>query len=152
MEKFELKLKNIANEYNIDLNTIDSKTLARLKEIYAYVHQEQASLDEFLSKSIHSKGFTITDITENLSCTRQTIYNNPILKLFIDSCSEDYLSAFKLYLQKKNEYVAELLQENRNLKNRDVDYLEVLAENKELKDTIKSLRKDLADLRRRFIN
>ena len=105
------------------------------------MHQEQALLDQFLSKSIHSKGFTITDITENLSCTRQTIYNNPILKLFIDSCSEDYLSVFKFYLQKKNEYVAELLQENRNLKNRDVDYLEAHAENKELKDTIKSLQK-----------
>src|SRR5690625_2326390 len=131
--------KNIANEIEklgYDFSNLKENTKSMLQGVYTYKEQVMVEMIESASK-IKQQYFTITRVAERIGCSRTTIYENDVLKHYIDVVSSE--AALKnpyREIEKLGVEIIKLQDTIEMMKVRDTELLLIKRENRELKEQI----------------
>ncbi|QEH70030.1 hypothetical protein [Cellulosilyticum sp. WCF-2] len=146
MDKIISLVSEKLKAYNMQaLDELDDKTIKRLCSIEEYILDIRSELDMFCNK-IKDRRPTISSITnsDKVGITRKTIYNNPILKEYIQA-SIDALPDY--FNEKKYKKLKEDYDELEELKNKVIDSIidkyNTEEEINEMLDTIKMLKHEI---------
>lgn len=152
MEKINEKIKNQLEELNVNYeeqkNTV-IKHLIKIESVLSDAENEYNSARETLAELDKNK-LNLLSISKSTGISRQTLYNNPILKEYIEhACDtrfgnnpEDKTKDEVIkQLQSKIESLSEIIDK---LQVRDVENEILRHKNKELKNTITNLKNTAA--------
>lgn len=141
--------KNIANEIEklgYDFSNLKENTKSMLQGVYTYKEQVMVEMIESASK-IKQQYFTITRVAERIGCSRTTIYENDVLKHYIDVVSSE--AALKnpyREIEKLGVEIIKLQDTIEMMKVRDTELLLIKRENRELKEQINTNKNNIIQL------
>lgn len=141
--------KNIANEIEklgYDFSNLKENTKSMLQGVYTYKEQVMVEMIESASK-IKQQYFTITRVAERIGCSRTTIYENDVLKHYIDVVSSE--AALKnpyREIEKLGVEIIKLQDTIEMMKVRDTELLLLKRENRELKEQINTNKNNIIQL------
>lgn len=141
--------KNIANEIEklgYDFSNLKENTKSMLQGVYTYKEQVMVEMIESASK-IKQQYFTITRVAERIGCSRTTIYENDVLKHYIDvASSEAALKNPYREIEKLGVEIIKLQDTIEMMKVRDTELLLIKRENRELKEQINTNKNNIIQL------
>ena len=100
MDKIRDNIKNKLTLLNIDINKIPKKQLEYLIKIETLLI-EQTTRQEFALSELKELGFSINSVSDITGISRQTFYNNPILKQYVEY-SINLFNENNIYFKIKN--------------------------------------------------
>lgn len=134
---------------NIGYNFAEQKkrTQSYLYDIYNYKNFVIKQIEES-SENLSKQYFSISDVAEKIECSRTTIYQNTILKAYIENINEkiDLLSPYKEIEKLKKEilYLNEVIEK---MKVRDTENLLLKREINDLRDQYISNRNNIIPIK-----
>lgn len=131
-----------------DFSEQKKKTQSYLYDIYNYKNQVIKVIEES-SKNLGTQYFSISEVAERIDCSRTTIYQNVILKEYIESISEE-IEALNPYkeIEKLKEEILYLNEVIEKMKIRDTEILLLKKENKDLKEQYTSNRNNIIPIKK----
>lgn len=133
IQDLDSSLQSIGHDYL----KLSDNVKVYLNQIYDYKIDITNQLDESLSE-LQDSYFSIARISEVLNCSRTTIYNNLVIKEYIDKINEDFnknnpykkIEALEREVKDLNDKLDKMYQ-------RDVELLLIQKENTEIKKRLK---------------
>lgn len=123
------------------------RTQSHLYDIYNYKNFVIKQIEES-SENLSKQYFSISDVAEKIECSRTTIYQNTILKAYIENINEkiDLLSPYKEIEKLKKEilYLNEVIEK---MKVRDTENLLLKREINDLRDQYISNRNNIIPIK-----
>lgn len=133
IQDLDSSLQSIGHDYS----KLSDNVKVYLNQIYDYKIDITNQLDESLSE-LQDSYFSIARISKVLNCSRTTIYNNLVIKEYIDKINEDFnknnpykkIEALEREVKDLNDKLDKMYQ-------RDVELLLIQKENTEIKKRLK---------------
>ena len=132
--------------YNYEmLSTKDKEYLKKVEKAITNIFELETKAKEMLSRNVVS----VKGVSKKANIARQTLYNNPILKEYIDYRSQSFvrIDASKID-SKKDEEISRLKEEVTALHKRDVEFEEAKREIKELRKKLREKDERISMLRK----
>lgn len=148
MDKIEDLVEQRLKEMNVPATTLKPTTLKHLIKIEELISTNLDYKKELLQK-FKEKKITILSVSEESKISRQTFYNNPILKEYIQFALDttDLLDPYK-----KNEelslIISELQEVVLNMQIRDIDFELLTNQVNKLKKELKEKKNDVTKLKK----
>lgn len=146
----EARVSEKLNKYNLgNLKDFDDKTIKRLYEIEKFLYNMEVDAKEIEEKLKGLKP-NITNITssKDVSITRKTVYNNNLLKEYIEHSIEDFPDYTKeIEMKKIKDKYSELTELYNKVIDNIIDNYNRNEEIEELKNQIKILTNENSTLR-----
>ena len=138
MDKINETIKEKLLLLEVNINKLTKKQLDYLIKIEELISDNMEKQEIVLNK-LKSLGFSINSISDITGISRQTFYNNPILKKYIELSIEEF-NKENIYskIKELKESMNEILEENTKMKYRDL--------------RVELLKHDLRNGRKRVLN
>lgn len=152
MDKIRDNIKNKLTLLNIDINKIPKKQLEYLIKIETLLI-EQTRRQEFALSELKELGFSINSVSDSTGISRQTFYNNPILKQYVEY-SINLFNENNVYFKIKElkESLADVLDENTKMKYRDLNFELLKHDLEDIQILLKQKDKEISQLRKKNID
>ncbi|WP_283675998.1 hypothetical protein [Clostridium perfringens] len=120
MDKINETIKEKLLLLEVNINKLTKKQLDYLIKIEELISDNMEKQEIVLNK-LKSLGFSINSISDITGISRQTFYNNPILKKYIELSIEEF-NKKNIYskIKELKESMNEILEENTKMKYRDL--------------------------------
>lgn len=151
LDKLESTVRDRLNEMGININTIKSTSLNHLIKIENVVSEKLQKQSKILDDFKNNK-ISLLSISEESKIARQTFYNNPILKEYINYLIDNYdlVDPYKK-IDILNNKISELQEIITQMQIRDVDFELANHEKEVLKNELKQKKNEIYKLKKQNI-
>jgi len=152
MDKITNNIENTLNKLEVDSSLVDPKLIKHLQKIELVLENIFAKQENFLAE-IKTNKPSLLKISANANIARQTLYNNPILKAYIEFRVEEYNVND---IGNKNQILRDKIKELNNIiekmQVRDVNVELLKHEVVSFEDELKLSKKETFEWRQKYNN
>lgn len=151
MDKINETIKKKLLLLEIDIDKLTQKQLDYLTKIEGII-SDNMEKQEIALNELKSLGFSINSISDTTGISRQTFYNNPMLKKYIEFSIEEF-NKENTYskIKELKESMSEILEENTKMKYRDLSIELLKHDLEDTKTALKQKDREIAQLKQKNI-
>ncbi len=141
----EVKLKQICKKINCDYERLSDFEKEQIVKIAKMFEVQKEKMVNTINDA-HLKKFSAQEVCDNIGIGRRSLYNHRVLLDYIDTENDYYMQTVNHCISKQSYLYEDLKNENKYLKDRDIEYEIMLNENKELEHELKAAKNEISRL------